>query len=156
MMPGLARKFKARTSEGTMADTPFPTPLILYDGVCPFCTASVLFVIRRDPRKRFHFAALQSPLGRTLLARYRLPQDAFQTFVLITEDGHDTRSTAALKVARELGGPWPLLYGFILVPAPIRDLVYRIVARHRYRWFGKRDACLVPSADIRDRFVDAG
>jgi predicted DCC family thiol-disulfide oxidoreductase YuxK len=135
---------------------PFPTPLILYDGVCRLCTASVIFVIRRDPRKRFHFAALQSPLGRTLLARYRLPQDAFQTFVLITEDGHDTRSTAALKVARELGGPWPLLYGFILVPAPIRDLVYRIVARHRYRWFGKRDTCLVPSADIRDRFVDAG
>jgi predicted DCC family thiol-disulfide oxidoreductase YuxK len=135
---------------------PFPTPLILYDGVCRLCTASVIFVIRRDPCKRFHFAALQSPLGRTLLARYRLPQDAFQTFVLITEDGHDTRSTAALKVARELGGPWPLLYGFILVPAPIRDLVYRIVARHRYRWFGKRDTCLVPSADIRDRFVDAG
>ncbi len=138
------------------APPPFPTPLILYDGVCRLCAASVLFVIRRDPRKRFHFAALQSPLGQTLLARHRLPQDEFQTFVLITEDGHDTRSTAALKVARELGGWWPLLYGFILVPAPIRDLVYRIVARHRYRWFGKRDACLVPSADIRDRFVDAG
>lgn len=146
----------AEPAERPSAPPPFPTPLILYDGVCPLCTASVLFVIRRDPRKRFHFAALQSPLGRTLLARYRLPQDEFQTFVLITEDGHHTRSTAALKVARELGGPWPLLYGFILVPAPIRDLVYRIVARHRYRWFGKRDACLVPSADIRDRFVDAG
>ena len=138
------------------APPPFPTPLILYDGVCRFCAASVLFVIRRDPHKRFYFAALQSPLGRTLLARHRLPQDEFQTFVLITEKGHYTRSTAALKVARELSGPWPLLYGFILVPAPIRDLVYRIVARHRYRWFGKRDACLVPSADIRDRFVDAG
>ena len=155
-MPGLTRKFKARSSEDILADTPLPTPLILYDGVCPLCTASVISVIRRDPRKQFHFAALQSPLGRTLLARYRLPQDEFQTFVLITEDGHSTRSTAALKVARELGGPWPLLYGFILVPAPIRDLAYRIVARHRYRWFGKRDACLVPSADIRDRFVDAG
>jgi predicted DCC family thiol-disulfide oxidoreductase YuxK len=146
----------AEPAVGPPRPPPFPTPLILYDGVCPFCTASVLFVIRRDPRKRFHFAALQSPLGRTLLARYRLPQDEFQTFVLITEDGHATRSTAALKVARELGGPWPLLYGFILVPAPIRDLVYRIVARHRYRWFGKRETCLVPSADIRDRFVDAG
>jgi len=156
MMPGFARKFKARASERTMADTPFPTPLILYDGVCPFCTASVLFVIRRDPRKRFHFAALQSPLGRTLLARYRLPQDEFQTFVLITEDGHSTRSTAALKVARELGGWWPLLYALIILPRPLRDMVYRVVARHRYRWFGKRDACLVPSADIRDRFVDAG
>ena len=146
----------AEPAVGPPRPPPFPTPLILYDGVCPFCTASVLFVIRRDPRKRFHFAALQSPLGRTLLARYRLPQDEFQTFVLITEDGHATRSTAALKVARELGGPWPLLYGFILVPAPIRDLVYRIIARHRYRWFGKRETCLVPSADIRDRFVDAG
>jgi predicted DCC family thiol-disulfide oxidoreductase YuxK len=146
----------AEPAVGPPRPPPFPTPLILYDGVCPFCTASVLFVIRRDPRKRFHFAALQSPLGRTLLARYRLPQDEFQTFVLITEDGHATRSTAALKVARELGGPWLLLYGFILVPAPIRDLVYRIVARHRYRWFGKRETCLVPSADIRDRFVDAG
>lgn len=135
---------------------PFPTPLILYDGVCPLCTASVLFVIRRDPRKRFHFAALQSPLGRTLLARYRLPQDEFRTFVLITADGHHTRSTAALKVARELGGWWPLLSALIVLPRPLRDMVYRVVARHRYRWFGKRDACLVPSADIRDRFVDAG
>src|SRR3990172_10381698 len=111
MMPGSMRKFKARTSEGTMADTPFPTPLILYDGVCPLCTASVIAVIRRDPRKRFHFAALQSPLGRTLLARYRLPQDEFQTFVLITEDGYDTRPTAAPQVARELGGPGPPLHG---------------------------------------------
>ena len=156
MMPGLARKFKARFNEGTMADTPFPTPLILYDGVCHLCVASVIFVIRRDPRKRFHFAALQSPLGQALLARYRLPQDEFQTFVLITERGHYTRSTATLKVAREIGGWWPLLYALIVVPRPLRDMVYRIVARHRYRWFGKRDACLVPSADIQDRFVDTG
>lgn len=133
-----------------------PTPLILYDGVCPLCTASVIFVIKRDPRKRFHFAALQSPLGQMLLARYGLPHDEFTTFVLITEDGHDTRSTAALKVARELGGPWRLLYALIVVPMPLRDMIYRVVARHRYRWFGKRETCLVPSADIQDRFVDAG
>src|SRR3972149_11055632 len=102
MMPGFTRKFKVRSSEDILAGTTLPTPLILYDGVCRFCAASVLFVIRRDPHKRFYFAALQSPLGRTLLARHRLPPDEVQTFVLITEKGHYTRSTAALKVAREL------------------------------------------------------
>ncbi|MBI3606975.1 MAG: thiol-disulfide oxidoreductase DCC family protein [Nitrospirae bacterium] len=145
---------EATVSEGPVADGRVPTPLILYDGVCGLCTSSVRYVISRDPRKRFTFASMQSPLGQTLLARFQLPRSEFETFVLVTENGHVVQSTAALKVAKELGGLWPLLYALILVPAPIRDLVYRIVARNRYRWFGRRDTCFVPSSETRDRFLD--
>ncbi len=143
-------------SERPVGDGRVPTPLILYDGVCALCTRSVLYVIKRDPRKRFTFASMQSSLGQELLARFRLPQDKFKTFVLVTDDGCAVQSTAALEVAKELGGLWPLLYALILVPAPIRDLVYRIVARNRYRWFGRSDTCFVPSTEIEGRFLDAG
>jgi len=146
----------ATVSERPVADNRVRTPLILYDGVCGLCTSSVLYVIRRDPRKRFTFASMQSPLGQELLARFRLPRDEFETFVLVTADGYAVQSTAALKVAKDLSGLWPLLYALILVPAPIRDVVYRIVARNRYRWFGRSDTCFVPSIEIKDRFLDAG
>jgi predicted DCC family thiol-disulfide oxidoreductase YuxK len=99
---------------------------------------------------------MQSSLGQELLACFRLPRDEFTTFVLVTADGYAVQSTAALKVAKDLGGLWPLLYALILVPAPIRDVVYRIVARNRYRWFGRSDTCFVPSIEIKDRFLDAG
>jgi predicted DCC family thiol-disulfide oxidoreductase YuxK len=143
-------------SERPVADSRVRTPLILYDGVCGLCTSSVLYVIRRDPRKRFMFASMQSRLGQELLARFRLPRGEFKTFVLVTADGCAVQSTAALKVAKDLGGLWPLLYALILVPVPIRDVVYRIVARNRYRWFGRSDTCFVPSIEIKDRFLDAG
>ncbi len=132
------------------------TPLILYDGVCRLCTGTVLFVIRRDRGKRFRFASMQSPLGRELLRRFGLPTDDLKTFVLVEADGHFTKSTAALRVARRLGGLWPAVSLLAVIPAPIRDGVYDWVARNRFRWFGKREHCLVPNSDVQDRFVDAG
>jgi len=133
-----------------------PTPLILYDGVCRLCTGTVLFVIKRDARKCFRFASLQSPLGRQLLVRLGLSPDELKTFVLVDEDGHFTKSTAALRVARRLGGLWPAVGLLALVPRPIRDAVYDWVARNRYRWFGRREQCLIPDPDVQDRFVDTG
>jgi predicted DCC family thiol-disulfide oxidoreductase YuxK len=130
------------------------TPLILYDGVCNLCTGTVLFVIRRDPRRRFKFASMQSPLGQRLLKEADLPLSPLKTFVLVEEGGFYTRSTAALRVARGLKRPWPLLSLLVAVPRPIRDAVYDLVVRNRYRLFGKRESCMVPTPEIRDRFLE--
>ncbi len=131
-----------------------PTPLILYDGVCRLCTGSVLFVIKRDRRKRFRFASMQSSLGQQLLRSFGLPPDDLKTFVLVEAGGRFTKSTAALRVAAGLGGLWPAVSLLRVIPGPIRDGVYDWVARNRYRWFGRLDECLVPVPDVQDRFVD--
>ena len=120
------------------------------------CTGTVLFVIRRDRRKRFRFASMQSALGQELLRRFGLSPDNLKTFVLVEEDGHFTKSTAALRVAAGLGGLWPVVSLLTVIPRPIRDGVYDWVARNRYRWFGRLEQCLVPVPDVQDRFVDLG
>lgn len=138
------------------AERKIPTPLILYDGVCRLCTSTVLFVIERDRRKRFRFASLQSPLGQRLLRSVGLSPDELKTFVLVDENGHFTKSAAALRVAADLGGLWRVVSLLRVIPGPIRDGVYDWVARNRYRWFGRLEQCLVPVPDVQDRFVDQG
>ncbi|MFZ5875526.1 MAG: thiol-disulfide oxidoreductase DCC family protein [Nitrospirota bacterium] len=131
-----------------------PTPLVLFDGVCRLCTGTVRFVITRDRHQRFRFASMQSPLGQRLLRRFGLPPDDLKTFVLVEANGHYTKSTAALRVARRMDGLWPGLYAFILVPRPIRDAFYDWVARNRYRWFGRERVCLRPEPSVKERFID--
>lgn len=136
-----------------MSELPFDR-IVLFDGECAFCAASVQFVLRRDPGGLFRFAPLQSALGRDLCARHGVDPEALDTFVLVTRDGAFVRSDAALAVARELGAPWRVLAALgRLVPRPLRDWAYGVVARNRYRWFGRRDACLVPPDDARSRFL---
>jgi predicted DCC family thiol-disulfide oxidoreductase YuxK len=127
---------------------------MLFDGVCNLCNATVDFVIRRDRRGAFRFASLQSAAGRALLGKHGLPPDVLDSIVLLDDDGAHTRSTAALRIARRLGGAWPLLYAFIIIPRPFRDLVYDFIGRRRYRWFGKRDTCRVPTPAEHERFID--
>lgn len=129
-------------------------PVILFDGVCNLCNSSVQFVIRRDKKGSFRFASLQGRSGQQYLQQYHLPVDAFNSFVLIENNKVYTRSTAALRVARQLGGGWKLLYGFIVIPRFIRDAVYNLVAKNRYRWFGKKEACMIPSPELKARFLD--
>lgn len=129
------------------------SPIILFDGVCNFCNRWVIFLIRHDRRKQFHFAALQSEKGRELLTVYQLPVTESDTFILIENNCCYVRSTAALKVMKKLGGVWLLVYGLIIIPVFIRDKAYDFIARHRYRWMGKRDSCMVPSQEVRDRFL---
>jgi predicted DCC family thiol-disulfide oxidoreductase YuxK len=126
--------------------------IIIFDGVCNLCNRAVQFVLKYDPYNRYVFTALQSETGATLRKSYHIAPGV-DSIVLIEGDHAYTESTAALRIARRLVGLWPLLYGFIIVPKPIRDRVYRWIARNRYRWFGKRDVCLIPSPKHRDRFI---
>jgi len=128
--------------------------IIAFDGVCNFCNAYVNFVIRRDPEARFLFTPIQSETGRSLLSRFQLDPRNLETFVLVKEEKCLVRSDALLEIMRELGGCWKVLYLFVLVPRPLRDCIYDLVARNRYRWFGRRDSCMVPTEDVRSRFLD--
>ena len=127
--------------------------IILFDGVCNFCNSAINFVIKRDKKARLHFAPLQSTTGQQLLATHQLPTDEMKTFVFIEKGRAYTRSTAALRVCKYLNGLWPLCYVFIIIPKFIRDGVYNWVARNRYKWFGIKQECMIPTPDISSRFL---
>ena len=128
-------------------------PLILFDGICNFCNSAVNFVIKKDKGAVIHFAPLQSPKGRLYLKQYNYPVNNLNSFVFIENNKVYTKSTAALKVCRHLKGGWPLCYGFIIVPKFIRDGIYSWVAKNRYKWFGVRQECMMPTPEVRSRFV---
>jgi len=135
-------------------------PTILFDGVCNLCNASVAWVIRRDPSARFAFAPLQSRVAAGILAAAGVPATSDSrpdSIVLVDASGVYTRSDAAIRIARALGFPWSLAAAFIVVPRPLRDAGYALVARNRYRWFGVRvgGACMAPTPELRSRFLDA-
>lgn len=134
-------------------NTDINSPILLFDGVCNLCNASVQWVIRRDPQGIFRFAPLQSETGQSLLRQSGLSSEHFDTVVLVDGDRIFTRSDAALEIARRIGGVWSLLAVFRRVPRPIRNAVYDWIARHRYRWFGKTEACMIPRPEWKKRFV---
>jgi predicted DCC family thiol-disulfide oxidoreductase YuxK len=114
---------------------------------------AVNFIIERDPNAYFKLAALQSEIGQELLQKHNLPTLDFDTIVLVEGENIYSHSTAVLKIARKLSGAWPLLYGFIVIPTAIRDIIYTWISRNRYTWFGKRGACRVPTPELRARFL---
>jgi predicted DCC family thiol-disulfide oxidoreductase YuxK len=139
-----------------MAEPAREPPVVLFDGVCNFCNASVNWLIDRDGVANLRFAALQSTAGQRLLARFgRSGLEADPESVVLVEGGvlYD-RSTALLRAVRHLPGPWSWLAALRLVPRPLRDAVYRWFAARRYRWFGKSDTCRVPTQEIRARFLE--
>ena len=129
------------------------TSIILFDGVCNLCNGTVHFLLKRDKKECFRFAALQSASGQKLLKHHELSSTDLDTFVLIAEGCCYTKSTAALIVTKKLGQGWPLLYGFIIVPQFMRDFVYSLIAKHRYRIFGKKKQCMVPAPEVEHRFL---
>ncbi len=129
-------------------------PVLLFDGVCNFCNSVVNFIIRHDKTGNIRFASLQSPAGKGLLAEGLRAKEEQDSFVLIHSGRIYTRSSAALQVARLLRFPWCISYIFIVIPSSLRDGAYNLIARNRYRWFGKRASCTLPPFDVKGRFLD--
>ena len=128
---------------------------VLFDGVCNFCNASINFVIDHDRSGRFVFASLQSEKGQQLLQTHHKDyhQIDLRSVVLIKNGKVYEKSDAVLQIARNLDGLWPLLYAFSIVPRALRDGIYNWIARNRYRWFGRQEACRLPSPELRQRFL---
>jgi predicted DCC family thiol-disulfide oxidoreductase YuxK len=132
----------------------FSHPVIFFDGVCNLCNRSVQFVIKKDKKKQFRFASLQGKAGQELLRQFNLPADQFNSFILVEGDHIYNRSTAVLRMLRKLGSAWQLFYGFIIVPKFIRNAIYNWIARNRYKWFGKKNECMIPTPELKERFLD--
>jgi predicted DCC family thiol-disulfide oxidoreductase YuxK len=127
--------------------------ILLFDGWCSLCNASVNFVLKRDPSHQLCVGAIQQPEGQRLLRQVGLPADYLATLVLVENDTVYLGSTAALRVAKKLSGAWPLLYPLIVVPTWLRDPIYNWVSKHRYRWFGKKSTCRLPTDAEKERFL---
>ena len=130
-------------------------PLILFDGVCNLCNSSVQYVIKHDPNRLFRFASLQSGFAQKILSGYDLSLKEYNSFILLKDNKIYTRSTAALLVLKKLKGFIKSLYVFIIVPKFIRDAVYNIIAKNRYKWFGKKQVCWLPSPELKSLFLNS-
>jgi predicted DCC family thiol-disulfide oxidoreductase YuxK len=128
--------------------------IVLFDGVCNLCNKAVTFIINHDPEDQFRFAALQNEEGKKLLDKYSIDPEKTDSIVLIMNDRAYIKASAALRIAKHLSGAWPLLYGFAILPKFITNSLYDFVARNRYGWFGKKDNCMIPTADLKSKFLD--
>jgi predicted DCC family thiol-disulfide oxidoreductase YuxK len=128
--------------------------LILFDGVCNLCNGFVNFLILRDKKNKFQFGSLQSVKVQAILNEYQYSSNDISTVIVIENNKLYSHSTAVLKIVRKLGGAWPLLYGFIIIPKTIRDFFYKLVAKNRYRMFGRKDACMIPTPQLKAKFVE--
>lgn len=130
-----------------------PESILLFDGHCSLCNGAVDFVLKRDTRKKLLLASIQGTAGQGVLKKYELPPSYLDTLVLVEQGKVYLGSTAALRVARFLGGGWPLFYGLIIIPKGVRDRIYQWISRNRYQWFGRRDTCRIPSASESAHFL---
>ncbi|MBS1667696.1 MAG: thiol-disulfide oxidoreductase DCC family protein [Bacteroidetes bacterium] len=128
--------------------------IVLFDGVCNLCSAAVQFILKHDKKNQFLFGSLQGKAGQEYLKKFNLPSDSFNSFMLVEGDQLYDRSTGALRMLKHLGNGWQLLYGFIIVPKPMRDAFYNLIAKKRYQWFGKKQECWLPSKTWESRFLD--
>ena len=118
------------------------------------CNRAVQFIIKRDKKKQFLFASLQRKTGNALLKKFDIPGNVFNSFILVEGDKVYTRSTAALRIAKKLNGGWKLVYGLMIIPRFIRNAVYNVISKNRYKWFGKRNECMVPTPELKERFLE--
>lgn len=129
-------------------------PVVFFDGVCNLCSSSVLFIIKRDKKNTFKFNSLQSPNSYELLRAFDTNTEDLQSIILLQNGKIYTESSAVLQITRQLSGLWPILYVFAVIPKFIRDGLYRIVAKNRYGWFGRKDQCMIPSPALKAKFLD--
>jgi predicted DCC family thiol-disulfide oxidoreductase YuxK len=128
-------------------------PIILFDGVCNFCNGAISFLLKHDKKGVFRFAPLQSGAGQKLLERYGLDTKEFDSFVLIESGKVYKKSAASLRVMNKLPWYWKEAQVLRIIPTPFRDAIYDFIAKNRYKWFGKKEQCMVPTAELRDRFL---
>ena len=129
-------------------------PVILFDGVCNFCNYWVNFAIKRDREKKLKFTTLQGETAKQLLRQYNISLTSLSSVVFIDNGKAYTQSSAALRICKYLNGGWKLFFGLMIIPKFIRDAFYNIIARYRYKWFGKKETCMVPTPELRERFLD--
>ncbi|MDR1876108.1 MAG: DCC1-like thiol-disulfide oxidoreductase family protein [Flavobacteriaceae bacterium] len=130
------------------------TYIVLFDGVCNLCNSTVQFILKKDKKDQFKFSSLQSDFGQNFLQERGLRQEKFDS-VILYEPGraYYTKSTATLKIAQTLGFPYNLLTFFTVFPAPVRDIVYGFIAKNRYKWFGKKESCMIPTPELNEKFL---
>ena len=129
-------------------------PVVLFDGVCNYCNAMVNFLIRQDKKKKYLFATLQSNFGQQVLRQWNLPVDSFDSFLVLDKGNLYSKSTAALRLYNQLPWYWKWTQLFWIFPKFLRDAAYNIIAKNRYKWFGKKDECMIPSPELKERFLD--
>ncbi|MGY8921520.1 MAG: thiol-disulfide oxidoreductase DCC family protein [Flavobacteriales bacterium] len=127
--------------------------IILFDGVCNLCNGAVNFVIKRDPGNVFKFTPLQEKQGVLLLKKHAIDAQELDSIVLVENKKVYTKSSAALRIARKLSGLWPLFFVLLIIPSFIRDGVYDFIAKNRYKWFGKKEQCMIPTPGLREKFL---
>ena len=138
-----------------MKDLPENKKIILFDGVCNLCDGAIQFIIKHDKKDVFRYASLQSELGKKLVAERGLNPEDIDSIMLI-EPGvaYYRKSTAALEISRDLSGGYSLLKNFLFIPEVIRDGIYNFIANHRYKWFGKKEQCMIPTPELKAKFLD--
>lgn len=128
-------------------------PLILFDGYCNLCSSSVQFIIKRDKKKQYFFTSLQSEVGTKILEHFKINSTNLESVILLKKNKVYIESNAALLIAKNLSGFWPIFYSFIIIPPFIRNFIYQIIAKNRYHWFGQKEACWIPSKELLTRFL---
>ncbi|GGG41164.1 thiol-disulfide oxidoreductase [Dokdonia pacifica] len=128
--------------------------IILFDGVCNLCNSSITFVIKHDPKDLFRYAPLQSDLGKSLMSKHQIDAEKVDSIILVDQGKAYTKSSAALRIARSLSGGYPLLAAFLIIPPFLRNLVYDYIARNRYKWYGKKESCMIPTPELKAKFLD--
>ncbi|WP_318508794.1 thiol-disulfide oxidoreductase DCC family protein [Bacillus sp. T3] len=126
--------------------------IILFDGLCNFCDHSVQFIIKRDNKAIYKFTSIQSDVGQKILQKYKVPTNV-DSLILISNNKYYTKTSAALRICKNLKGGWQLLQCLLIVPKPIRDFFYTILSKNRYKWFGRKESCTIPSPELRKRFL---
>jgi len=129
-------------------------PVVLFDGVCNYCNTMINFIIRQDKKKKYLFATLQSEFGQRTLQRWNLPANSFDSFLVLDKGKLYSKSTAALRLYNQLPWYWKWTQLFWLFPKFLRDAVYNVIAKNRYKWFGKRKECMIPTPELKNRFLN--
>ena len=128
--------------------------IVLFDGVCNLCNSSINFIIKHDKKEQFLFASLQSDVAKEILLQFTSKKINFDSIVLIEQEEFYEKSTAVLRILKHLGGRYKLLYCSVIIPKFIRDKLYDYIAKNRYKWYGKRENCMIPAAELKKRFLD--